>query len=670
MDLLINPKWKPMQDEPKKGPFSVTQDELKALFRIYPNPNAITEKCLLAVGIFLTPITLAGALWGYVRGYKRFMQYRKMQPTFVGMLPIVRVAMILGAILIWAFLFLILKLAIMLWVQFFSERDLGLMGVYLLVNASITFTVMLVFRRWRSGILSVEAHRDKFGSAEFATSLDMEEFAIPNGHFIGGHYAFDDNGHFLTVAGTRGGKGTNLIVPNLLGKRHYKTSWVVIDPKGENAAITARYQRQSGQKVVVLNPWDLLADKIGESECYNPLDLLSDTSNIHFVDDVAILAEMIVPEGTDDKDRFFSDNARSIITGLLMHLMTHDRQSVTDDNYPNGERELVAVKKVDNYERTADDIILFPEKTLTTLWQWVRLSGDRWDKLVAQMKSNSNPHCGLAVRTAAEEIEKLMLSGDETYGSIFGVVLQSTAFLNSPSLQASLSSQFDPYKLADGNTTLYIVIPVDKLKSHARWLRLVITSMMRAVVRKPDRKVTFVLDEFAALGYISEIEVALSTYAGYGVSLWIVLQSLIQLQKLYDKGWEIFVANTVVKQYFNINDNFTAEYVSHAIGSTSNVIVKRSWLSVEEVESNARPLITPDELHRESGTMIFLFVKDKPAAMVPKIPYYEMEIMKDRADPNPYYKEKKGSKGYEPKQKKAVPSLLLDEIPQPYPQAN
>lgn len=45
-----------------------------------------------------------------------------------------------------------------------------------------------------------------------------------------------DDRHVLTVAGSRTGKGVSLIVPNLL---LYEGAALVIDPKGENAKITA-----------------------------------------------------------------------------------------------------------------------------------------------------------------------------------------------------------------------------------------------------------------------------------------------------------------------------------------------------------------------------------------------------------------------------------------------
>ena len=53
-----------------------------------------------------------------------------------------------------------------------------------------------------------------------------------DGRLIG----WNDDRHVMTIAGSRAGKGVSLIVPNLL---LYEGSALVIDPKGENARITA-----------------------------------------------------------------------------------------------------------------------------------------------------------------------------------------------------------------------------------------------------------------------------------------------------------------------------------------------------------------------------------------------------------------------------------------------
>ena len=47
---------------------------------------------------------------------------------------------------------------------------------------------------------------------------------------------WNDDRHVMTIAGNRAGKGVSLIIPNLL---FYEGSALVIDPKGENAQITA-----------------------------------------------------------------------------------------------------------------------------------------------------------------------------------------------------------------------------------------------------------------------------------------------------------------------------------------------------------------------------------------------------------------------------------------------
>ena len=167
-------------------------------------------------------------------------------------------------------------------------------------------------------------------------------------------------------------------------------------------------------------------------------------------------------------------------------------------------------------------------------------------------------------------------------------------------------------------------------------MRLIVTTTLRAVVRNPNKRVTFLLDEFAALGYLPEIETALSTYAGFEITVWPILQSLIQLQGLYGENWETFTANTAIRQFFTINDNFTANYVSAAIGQTSHVITTRSWFGVQDANANQRPLVTPDEVRRGSAENIFAFLGGNPPTTFSKRPYYQMLELQGLEDYNPY----------------------------------
>src|SRR5687767_10516710 len=53
----------------------------------------------------------------------------------------------------------------------------------------------------------------------------------------------DDDRHVVTVAGSRAGKSSTVLIPNLL---RYPGSVVVLDPKGELARATAAQRRRMG----------------------------------------------------------------------------------------------------------------------------------------------------------------------------------------------------------------------------------------------------------------------------------------------------------------------------------------------------------------------------------------------------------------------------------------
>lgn len=596
--------------------YGVTTDELRYLLKFHPDKNKRNKFIVFMIGVLLTPVTLAGALLGYVRGYNRFVRHHRLFPVFYPLSPPVRAAMVIGAALIWvALIGLLLLFVPIAWI---SGSYTPAVITYMGINLLFSLAVYACFVAWETGVNNALVEGTKFGSARLATKLDLIHLENQKGIFIGGSHAYSKQGHILTVAGSRSGKFTNLIATNLLGFGDIDGSWVVIDPKGEIAAVTARYQRESGQNVVILNPWNLLAERLGAGDNYNPLDILEVTSP-HLVDDCHMLAEMLVPV-EQGRNKFFSDSARTVISGLILFIAVSKQGE---------ERNLKTLWKVVRYPQVEWD------RVLAEMEQWGDVIQNEEETITEDREQKEDP-IGENLLYASTEIEKLVKSGSNTWGSILSTVLQATDFLKSPALQQSLASGFDPKTLAHRNTTVYVVIPADKLQSHSRWLRLLVTSTMRAVIRKPNKRVCFILDEFAALGYLPEIEIALGAYAAFNVTVWPILQSLVQLQNLYQLNWEVFVGNAAVRHFFGINNNFDANYISTAVGKTSHVLTTRRWFGIKDAQSTLRDLITADEVRVESGSKIILFVDDLPPAMIPKLPYYEIGDIKDRADKNPY----------------------------------
>ena len=99
---------------------------------------------------------------------------------------------------------------------------------------------------------------DTHGSARFATDRETrplaqngEDLLIGRDRKSGKLLRYAGPAHLLTIAPTRTGKGVGTIIPNLLD---YPGPVVCIDPKGENARVTARERGKFGP-VHVLDPF-------------------------------------------------------------------------------------------------------------------------------------------------------------------------------------------------------------------------------------------------------------------------------------------------------------------------------------------------------------------------------------------------------------------------------
>lgn len=589
-----------MQNDRTRGLFDISSQEIFDLFKPSPNPEGFTKFVLIFVGLVLSPITLLGALLFYQRGYKRFMKDEF--PRLHTLPSIVAFGMIAGAILIWVGLYLAVKPMVFFlsWTIGDSlKHSPGITITFLAVNVFVTVFVFHWFSKWRGGLIKYLAETKRHGSARFATQKELEPYRKPQGFYAGLHTFYRKAGHLLTVAGTRGGKGINLILPNLLMPwLHKKMSWVCIDPKGELAAISANANRKAGRKVVIINPWNLLSL---ENTGYNPLDILK-SDPLHVVDDVAMIAESIVPMGKGGSEEdHFSDRARAFISTLLLHLVT-------------------SVPKEDRH--------------LGTLWQWLRLGQKEWIELLVDMTTNDDPYVGDIIKAGANEIAGLMKNSDREYGSVISSAQKCTDFIKSPSLRQSMqgSDDFSSADLASGNVTVYLCIPFDQLKSYSVWLRLVVTSLMRSVVRNPQEEVCFLIEEAASFGYHSEIDMALGAYAGFGIHVWSIFQTLVQIKNIYGDNWENFIANCSVRHFFNISDNFSAEYISKLFGTTS---IPEYDDKGQLKGASARALVTMDELRIQSGDSLYIVLDQLPPTQIQKFPYFNMKL---ECDPNPYYK--------------------------------
>ena len=115
--------------------------------------------------------------------------------------------------------------------------------------------------------------------------------------------------HTAIFAPTGAGKGVSFVIPHLLTCRE---STVVVDPKGENALITAAVREKFGHKVVRLDPFQLTTRT---PDSLNPLDFIRADSPLA-LDYCRDLANALVIRTGQEREPHWCDGAEMFIGGI------------------------------------------------------------------------------------------------------------------------------------------------------------------------------------------------------------------------------------------------------------------------------------------------------------------------------------------------------------------
>lgn len=364
---------------------------------------------------------------------------------------------------------------------------------------------------------------------------------------------YRDDRHMATMAGSRSGKGVSCIVPNLL---LYPGSVVVIDPKGELAALTGDHRQEDlGQTVAVLAPYGGQGINPTLVAGWNPLADLTEATP-HLVDRVASIAGAVVVSAGSGDGVHFDESGRTFLEALKLFVTL---------NYEGEEKSLLTVHRLLTVgavnEMRADAGGVIPPDAPDPMFYLLELMAEeqRLDGVVAG---------------GARLLQDM---GDRERGSVLSTARRNMAWLNRPAMrQAVARSTFDMASLKGSaqGLTMYLSLPPERMADCSRWLRLMITAAMEACYAtgleppKTGHPVLFVLDEFATLGHLQVLETAIGYAAGFGVKFWIILQDLGQLKRHYREGFETFLGNASLIQAFGNNDQTTLDYLSRACGET------------------------------------------------------------------------------------------------------
>ncbi|WP_107495979.1 type IV secretory system conjugative DNA transfer family protein [Thalassobius sp. I31.1] len=525
-----------------------------------------------------------------------------------------------------------------IFVATFNNDALG-WGLALLLSL-IGFFMALGYWLGRA-VKALSERPSTFGSSRWATVDDLNEHRMfeAGGIRLGTHFdgtseqviSYKGDRHLTTAMITRDGKGTSQIIPNLLS---LKNSVLVIDPKGENAMITAQARLDMGQDVAVYDPWNIVTFEGSDGDAedvlavdrdgnvgvsnpfnarFNPLDFLQ-PGDLDIGENAMILADaMVVP--SQSSDPFWDNESKGVLQGLLLYVATDPEEA--------SQRNLGRVR----------------ELTL--------LDGEDLEKLFNRML-NSPYHVVASTGARCLQKEEKLLSG------VFATLQSHTHFLDSPRVQESLSrSDFKFEDLKTKSLSIYLAIPADRLQAFAPLLRilvqLAITVNARNIEVQPERPILFILDEMPALGRLPAVEQAYGLMAGYGMQLWGFVQDLPQMEKTYGKGWQSFISNSGVVSYGGSADDMSTKYfssmcgeatvwnfssaVSHAFGTSSGsggVTSNSSTTTTDTRAASQRKLAYPDELRRMHKSNQLLFIDNMPPVIARRRRWFEDATLKSK----------------------------------------
>ena len=470
------------------------------------------------------------------------------------------------------------------------------------IMATVMFAETLGFK------LGPEDPARSHGSARFANKTERAAYQTGEGLLIGRDgptgklLRYDGPAHLLTLAPTRAGKGVGTVIPNLLTLNR---SVLVIDPKGENAWITGEARRRFGP-VHILDPFGVTGMP---AAAYNPLDrLLAKSPDLG--EDAASLAEALVmdPPGQVSEPHW-NEEAKALLTGLIMFAVAHEEPD---------------------------------RKTLATVREYLTLPPEKVRALLTLMQDSAAAG-GLIARAANRFLGK----SDREAASVLSSAQRHTHFLDSPRIVASMArSDVQFADLRHQVTSVFLVLPPNRLDAYSRWLRLLVAQALQDIARDAEHHTTgmgrtasqtgaqrltapalFLLDEFAALGRLQAVERAMGLMAGYGLQLWPILQDMSQLKDLYGARANTFVANAGVLQCFGVNDFETARWLSQMIGRETTSYQTESQRTGELTGSTsthltARDLMTPDEIMQIASDTQLLRVQGRPILLAQKLRYF------------------------------------------------
>ena len=399
--------------------------------------------------------------------------------------------------------------------------------------------------------------------------------------------------------GSGSGKSASYSIPNAyqcLG------SYVFTDPKGELYDRTAGYLKEQGYEIKVLN---LVRPQF--SDGYNPLMHISSEL------DVDVIANTIVKGQKSDStsDPYWDDMAEMLLKALIYYLIA---------TRPEEEQNLASCAEL---VRAANN----------------NSGSNLLTDLISQLPYD---------HPARMYYKSIEIAPERTYSSILSSLQSKLGKFDSKEIAELTSTDTINFEEIGSKKTAVYVISSDTHTAYDFLLTIFFSQMIQQLYDYADKSggtlpinTYFILDEFANIGKIPDFDKKISTSRSRKISFSVILQSVDQLEAVYEKSYETIMGNCDTHVFLGSNSFKTVEYFSKQLGEKT---IERDSISISKDKHNhktgkslsdqvmARALMTPDELRRLDNDLCIIYEKGLKPIKAKKFYYFKHPMAKDLAE--------------------------------------
>lgn len=443
---------------------------------------------------------------------------------------------------------------------------------------------------------------EEHGSARYATKEEIANFAdedlqanilfTKNGRMGLDNqrlpYDFQKNKNTIVIGGPGSGKTFTFIKPNIL---QLNSSFLDIDPKGLVVRETGQMLEAAGYDVKVFD----LAN-LANSDMFNVFHYIKTELDIDRVLEA-------ITEGTQKKENNGGDDfwrqAEALLIRAFIGFLWFDGQD--NDYLPHlgmiGDMLRLTERKEKNTPSPVED----------------------WFEELNENHPNNYAYKQWSLFND--------LYNGETRMSVLAIASGRYSIFDHEQVTDMIRyDTMDIESWIDKKTAVFVAIPETNdafnflaaifISTVMETLRKKKDDILSGAIESPSKSLhfRFLIDEFANIGRIPNIDKALATFRSRDMSIVIVLQALDQLKTMYPKGWATLVNTCDTLLFLGGDEKETTDYLSKRAGKQTISVRKASYSKgkrgggSENRDTIGRDLLTPDEIGRINGKEALLYV--------------------------------------------------------------